>query len=63
MSRIAASWPRLGPAATIVLALLATYGARLAAQATTGGSTPEDSVRAVELARGHRGLASLPTLP
>jgi hypothetical protein len=36
----------------ITLLLLSSHGARLAAQGTATGSTPEDSVRAVEIARG-----------
>ena len=38
-------------AAAIVLLLLCTQGTRLSAQVTAGGSTPEDSVRAVEMSR------------
>jgi len=37
---------------TIVLLLLGAWGPRLLAQDRPPGSTPEDSVRAVELARG-----------
>jgi hypothetical protein len=48
MSRSTASWQR--PAATLLL-LLGVLGSSLAAQARAGGSTPEDSVRAVELSR------------
>ncbi len=36
----------------MALLLLSAHGARLAAQGTATGSTPEDSVRAVEIARG-----------
>src|SRR2546428_8178361 len=39
-------------AATILLLLLAAPGSPLAAQGGASGSTPEDSVRAVELSRG-----------
>jgi len=38
-------------AAAMVLLLLCTQGTRLSAQVTAGGSTPEDSVRAVEMSR------------
>lgn len=34
------------------LLLLGSHGARLAAQGAVAGTTPEDSVRALELARG-----------
>ncbi len=37
---------------TMGLLLLSAHGARLATQRTSTGSTPEDSVRAVEMARG-----------
>jgi hypothetical protein len=37
--------------ATILLLLVSVLGSSLAAQGTAGGSTPEDSVRAVELSR------------
>lgn len=54
MSRSTASWPRPGPARVALLLVLLGAGAdgsRLAAQGTTSTSTPEDSVRAVELSR------------
>ena len=40
----------LASSAVLVL-LLSAHGSRLAAQAAGGGSTPEDSVRAVEMSR------------
>ncbi len=40
-----------GRAATLVLLLLGVRGSHLAAQGNPSGSTPEDSVRAVELSR------------
>jgi Domain of unknown function (DUF4440) len=46
-------WYRLSlKALLIVLLLLPLLGFDIAAQGNAGGSTPEDSVRAVELARG-----------
>ena len=50
--RTAAPWHCLGPiSVTIALVLLTVPGAHLAAQDRASGSTPEDSVRAVELTR------------
>lgn len=54
MSRRTTSWSRLGPARIAIPFLLLSANAhppRLAAQGATSGSTPEDSVRAVELSR------------
>ena len=48
MFRTPASWQRLSRTGVV---LLLVRGAPLAAQGGAGGSTPEDSVRAVELAR------------
>ena len=48
MLRTFASWQRLSRTGVV---LLLVRGAPLAAQGGAGGSTPEDSVRAVELAR------------
>jgi hypothetical protein len=54
MSRSTAAWLRPGPAGLALLLVLLGAGAdgsRLAAQGTARTSTPEDSVRAVELSR------------
>lgn len=54
MSSSTASWPRRGPAGVAILLVLLSAGAQgspLVAQGTASGSTPEDSVRAVELSR------------
>ena len=52
MLRATASWQSLGrPGVTIVLVLLSLHSSHLAAQGKASGSTPEDSVRAVELTR------------
>ncbi len=52
MSSNMASWHRPDrTSVSILLLLVSAHGARLAAQAKVSGSTPEDSVRAVELSR------------
>ena len=52
MWRTIAPWHRLGPTGVrMALVLLTVQGPDLAAQDRASGSTPEDSVRAVELTR------------
>jgi ketosteroid isomerase-like protein len=53
VSAIATWFPRRGFAGVLILFVLASAPrTRLGAQSAAGGSTPEDSVRAVEVARG-----------
>jgi hypothetical protein len=53
MTRTISSWPRLWCASAAALALLlGTSAARVQAQGKAIGSSPEDSVRALESARG-----------
>jgi hypothetical protein len=54
MSSRTASWPRPGPAGVAILLVLSSasaHGSPVVAQGMASGSTPEDSVRAVELSR------------